>query len=51
MKASHFDIAKMGGNLTKPRPFDYTQAVFKPKEKFDINEARQRLGDAHWTLG
>ena len=52
MKASHFDIGKHNGSMVNPKPLEPLPAKStRPEDKFDIDEARQRLGEAHWNLG
>jgi hypothetical protein len=51
MKASHFDVGKMGGTMVNPKPLDPIPAPARNETTFDINEARQRLGEAHWDHG
>lgn len=51
MKASHFDIGKMGGTMVNPKPLDPIPASVRDEAPFDIVEARQRLGEAHWNHG
>jgi hypothetical protein len=40
MKASHFDIGKMGGTMVNPKPLDPIPAQSRNDAPFDIVEAR-----------
>jgi hypothetical protein len=40
MKASHFEIGKMGGTMVNPKPLDPIPIASRHEEPFDIVEAR-----------
>lgn len=52
MKASHFKIGKNNGDMINPAPIPPVGAAtgFTVKQ-LSMEEAKQRLGEAHWDHG